>query len=244
MHLAIISWVIAFLLRKPLGARAAALAGGLLISAYIYLAGGQPSLVRAGLMYLLGLPALLGNLKARPAVLLALAFLLQLLLQRGSASSLSFILSYLALGGILFGGSRIAELLRGRLPPVLAAGLAASLGAFLATVPVSAYFFGILRPVGILAGLLVMPLSTVFMIGALGNLALGFAAPSLAGPPGRLLSLLAGLQKLTVNLAARVPGLPLSRPLPALGIAALLFFLAWYGAKRRLGWGRALAPFD
>jgi competence protein ComEC len=244
MHLAIISAAIAFFLRKPLGLRAASLLGGGLVSAYVYLAGGQPSLVRAAIMYLLGVLALWGNLKARPLVLLALAFLIQFLLQPRSPASLSFILSYLALGGILLAGDWIHEILRGRLPPVLAQGLSASAGAFLATAAVMAHAFGILRPVGILAGLLLMPLAAVFMLGALGTLALSFAVPQWAGPPGQVLSVLADLQSGLVGIAARFPGLSLGQPLPALALSFLAALLAWYGAKRRRTLRNSLVPFD
>jgi competence protein ComEC len=244
MHLAIISAVIAFFLRKPLGLRAAALAGGGLICAYVYLAGVQPSLVRAAIMYLLGVLAVWGNLKPRPLALLALAFLIQIALQPGSGYSLSFILSYLALGGILLMGEWFNEILRGRLPPVLAQGLSASLGAFLATLAVTSLYFGVLRPVGIVAGLIIMPLATVFMIGALGTLALSFAAPALAGPPGFALSLLADLQNALVSLAARAPGIAAPRPLPVLGFSLILTLLLWRLAARRRVLRVSLAPFD
>jgi competence protein ComEC len=243
MHLAIISAVIAFFLRKALGLRAAALAGSLIIAAYVYLAGGQPSLVRAAIMYLLGVLSLLGNMKVRPLNLLSLAFLIQLAWDPGAGASLSFILSYLALGGILLTGEALHELLRGKSPAVLAGGLSASAGAFLAGAAVVSLYFGVLRPVGILAGLLLMPLATVFMIGALGNLALCFIAPALAGPPGRLLSLLAGVQQALVTLAARAPGLPVPRPLPVLALSLLFAVLIGYGGWRRRLSRTSLAPF-
>ena len=134
-------------------------------------------------------------------------------------------------------------MLRGKIPALLAGGLSASTGAFLATAAVVSLFFGVLRPVGILAGLLLMPLATVFMIGALGNLALSFIAPALAGPPGRLLSLLAGVQNSLVSLAARAPGLPVPRPLPVLALSLFLSMLIGYGARRRRLSRTSLAPF-
>jgi competence protein ComEC len=244
MHLAILSSVIAFFLRKPLGLRAAAVLGGLFIILYVLLVGPQPSLVRSALMYLLGTLAILGALPRRPLLLLALAFLLQIVQDPPSGYTISFILSYLALAGILILGEPIGELLRGRLPPAMAQGLAASLGAFIATGAVTAFFFGILRPVGILAGLVVVPLTTLFMIASLGVLALDFIAPFLTAPVSAFLSLVYASLEWLVSLAARGPAFPvpsLSRVLAASGAVLILLFLlkTRYIARRQ-----RLAPFD
>ncbi|GHV67849.1 competence protein ComEC [Spirochaetia bacterium] len=244
MHLAILSAVIAFFLRKPLGLKAAALAGGVLITAYVYLAGAQPSLVRSAVMYLLGVLAILANLKPRPGLLLALAFLVQIIIQPASGASLSFILSYLALGGILVIGEGVHEFLKGRLPGFLSSGISASLGAFLATAAVTALFFGVLRPVGIFAGLLIMPLATVFMIGSLGVLALNFTFPFLAGPPVFALDLLFRFQNFLVSLAARAPGLSISRSLPVLCITLVVSAFFYFVSEKYRAKRNYLAPFN
>jgi competence protein ComEC len=238
MHLAIISALIAFFLHRPLGLKAAAVLGAFFIVFYVLLVGPQPSLIRAAVMYLLGTLAALGALPRRAGILLGLSFLVQISLWPDSGLSVSFILSYLALGGILTVGAALAEIFRGKLPGVLLQPLSASLGAFLATAGVTAFFFGTLRPIGVGLGLIIVPLTTVFMILALAWLALGPVFPPLAAVLGQGLSLLYGLMDSLVSLAAKVPGLSASRPLWVLGLSLGLSLLIigfgnYYGALKR-----------
>jgi competence protein ComEC len=167
MHLAIISAVIAFLLKRPLGLKWAAAVGSLLIAGYIFLAGVLPSLERSGLMYFLGAAAVILGLPKDPWLTLCFSFLLQIVLHPESGTSLSFILSYGALAGILTMSGSLLNCLRRYLPPVIGASLAASLAAFIATLAITAGIFGTIRPVGIVCGILLGPLATAFMVGAL-----------------------------------------------------------------------------
>lgn len=229
LHLAMVSSMIAFFLRKPLGLQLAAMMGALFIIGYIYLVGDLPSLHRAAIMYLLGTLAVMGALPRQPASLLGMSFLIQIVVQRESGHTISCILSYLALGGILFIGEALHDLIRGKIPEVLAQGLAASLGAFIATVAVVSWCFGMVRPVGIIAGLLIVPLTTLFMAGAMAVLALDVLAPCLAGPVGMILSLLYdGLEQM-VSLAALVPGISIPGMVlvltASLGVSILIMFL-------------------
>ncbi|MDR2068253.1 MAG: ComEC/Rec2 family competence protein [Spirochaetaceae bacterium] len=222
MHLAIVSALIAFLLKKPLGLRAAALAGSFFILLYVYLVGPQPSLVRAAIMYLLGTAAVLGAFPRQPVPLLGLAFLIQIVLDPSSGDSLSFILSYLALGGILIAGEAIHDLIRGKVPELLAGPLSASLGAFIATAAVSAAAFGVIRPGGIGAGLGIVPLSTLFMILAIVYLGISFLLPPLAGLLDGVLSGLYELLGGTAFLASRIPGVEGVSPAVLGGISLVL----------------------
>ncbi|MDR2095450.1 MAG: ComEC/Rec2 family competence protein [Treponema sp.] len=234
MHLAIISSLIAFFLKKPLGVKAASLLGALLIVCYVFLAGVQPSLLRSAIMYLLGTLAVWGLIKRDASCLLCLSFIIQIVSQPESGRTLSFILSYLALAGIIYVGEPINTVLGGRLPPVLSGGIAASLGAFIATASVVSLFFGILRPVGIAAGLVVVPLAAFFMIGSLAYLALSFCIPSLAGILDTALSLLyTGMEYLT-GLASRAPGLNVPQTGPVLLMSlALGAFLLYFAYRER-----------
>jgi competence protein ComEC len=242
MHLAVVSSAIAFLLKKPLGKRFAAAAGTIFILGYVFLAGELPSLERAAIMYFLGVLALWGNWPRRPLLLLGMAFMIQIALRPASGESLSFILSYLALGGILLLNDPLDELFRGRIPKVLAGPLSASLGAFTATLPAAALFFGVLRPVGIAAGLVIVPLITLFMTGSMIWLGLDIFAPAAAYPVGKILSILYDLLNRLVALAGRAPEIGGAPPAAVLGIslaltAAALFF------RRRAETGKCLAPF-
>jgi competence protein ComEC len=241
MHLAIVSSLIAFFLKRPLGLKAAAVTGAAFIFLYVFLVGSQPSLNRAALMYLLGTLAVLGALPKKPGFLLGLAFLPQIVIWPESGLSVSFILSYLALAGILSAGEALYQIFRGRLPDLALQPLAASLGAFLATAGATAFFFGVLRPIGILAGLIIVPLTTLFMTGAMAWLALSFFSPLAASFLGRGLSLLYALMDWLVSRAARFPGIPASRPFLVLALSlGLWVFIIWLG--RRYGTFRRRLP--
>ena len=231
MHLGIIAALIAFALKRPLGIRPAALVGSVLILLYVYLVGNLPSLNRAAIMYLLGTLMLLAALPKQGASLLGMSFLIQLILQPEAAHTLSFILSYLALAGILFIGELIYALIRGALPDLVAKPLAASLGAFIASAAVVAAYFGVLRPIGVIAGLALVPLTTTFMLVAILFLAVSNVAP--------LLSLLYNSLIALSTLAARTPALP-ATPLLVLLVSAFLVVLCvflyyrWTGGSRPL----------
>jgi competence protein ComEC len=243
LHLAIVSAVIAFLLKKPLGMKAAAVLGAVFILLYAGLVGALPSLERAVLMYLLGTLAVLGFFPRRPSVLLALAFLIQISLKPASGENLSFMLSYLALAGILALSEPIHGLFSGILPDVLSRPLSASLGAFIATAAVTAAFFGALRPVGIIAGIAIVPLTMVFMIAAMAYLAAAFLLPPLTVPLGGILSFLYEVLSHLAGWAGRVPGIAVSSPQAVLAVSVLVsaaLVLAW---KLRSERGKRLAPF-
>ncbi|MDR1074550.1 MAG: ComEC/Rec2 family competence protein [Treponema sp.] len=226
MHLAVVSAVIAFFLRKPLGLKAAALAGAIFIIGYIYLVGDMPSLNRSAIMYLLGTGMLLFSLPNNTLSILGMAFIMQIIMQPASGTSLSFILSYLALAGILALSEPVYDLFRGKLPDALGQSLAASIAAFLATAGISAAFFGVINPFGIIAGLVVVPLTTVFMLGSMLALALAFTAPiALTWFDVALSFFYQGLEYV-VSWAAIPSGVkasPVPVMLASLGIIALVF---------------------
>ncbi|MDR0314272.1 MAG: ComEC family competence protein [Treponema sp.] len=229
MHLAILSSVIFFVFRMMLGMRKASIISAVFVVVYVFLAGEQPSLVRSGIIYLLGTIALLGFLKRDALSLLALAFILQIFIQNESGVSVSFILSYTALIGILITGETIHGLLRGRVPEILSRSLSTSLGAVIATAGVTAYYFGALWPIGVIAGIFVMPLISLFIVLAFVALVLICIIPILFEPISFVLTLVYRLLEFIVSFAGNVPGFRTDNFLPVLIIslvlAALLEFL-------------------
>ena len=244
MHLAILSGVIIFLLRLIFGIRGSSLMGAVFVVVYIFLAGSQASLVRAGIMSLLGTLALLGHLKKNPLSILALAFLIQLLIQAESGASVSFILSYLALAGILVTGETIREILRGKLPDIILLGFSASAGAFIATAGAVVYYFGDLYPMGLIAGFAIMPLSALFLIMAFVSLVLISVIPVLFAPLNFLLTQVFRVLEFFVASAGRVPGIHTSSFIPvalvSVLVAALLEIIKHRERQRR----RSIASFD
>jgi competence protein ComEC len=112
---------------------------------------------------------------------------------------------------------------RGTIPDLLIRPLAASLGAFCATAPVISGAFAVLHPAGILAGLLIVPLSMVFMIAALIYLVL----PILASPVGTGLGLLYTILNRLVHTASLLPSLDAASPGVVLGAVLGLGALVW-----------------
>jgi competence protein ComEC len=205
MHLALVSSVIAFFLKKPFGVKAAVIIGVVFILLYVFMVGVQPSLTRAAIMYVLGAVSIIFAFPLSPGLLLGLSFIIQILTQPASGDSVSFILSYLALAGILTLGQGIMRLFRGYLPDFAASPLSASLGAFLATMSVCLLFFGSLRPIGIVAGLVMIPLTSVFMAGAIIFLATIFVIPALAVFIGQGLSIVYFTLERIVFVAGKTP---------------------------------------
>ena len=243
MHLGILSGVLAFLLKRPLGKRWASLIGALFIIFYVFTAGSQPSLVRSAIMYLIGTFMLWGFLKAKPILLLFMAFIIQIIFQSDTGVSLSFILSYLALLGILTLGMDIRSILRGRLPEILNGGLSASLGAFIVTSPIVVLYFGTIRPIGIIAGLVLAPISSLFMIFSLAALVSGFLPLPLWNIFDFFLSLLYNLLKFLISIAREVPGISISSFIPVLVFCVLFWVLILYLKKRDDLQRRSIASF-
>jgi competence protein ComEC len=230
MHLAVVSSIIAFALKKPLGMKAAAALGSCFILLYVYLVGAAPSLSRAALMYIIGAVAIVFSFPKNALQLLALSFIAQIIIDPLSGTSISFILSYLALAGILILGGRIEFFTRGKLPPFLSEPLSISLGAFLATISVTVFFFGELRFTGIAAGLIMAPLTTLFMMLSIAYIPLHFIFPPLNIPLGWALSVLYKLLEKIATLAGSAPPLTIHKPAPAIaaGIIIPLLVIIFY----------------
>jgi competence protein ComEC len=241
MHLAVLVSFIAFLLRKLLGIKTAAIAGAVIIVVYCFIVGPMPSLNRAALMYFLGVLAVLGTLPKESIYVLSLSFLIQIIVTPSSGNSISFILSYLAMLGILFIGKPLVSLFAGKVPDFFMQPLAVSCGAFLATAGVTGFVFGVLAPAGIITGLVVVPAATVFMIGSIVWLVLDTV--SLSGIINIPLYLVYQFTEKTVFFAGRIPYISISKPFSILMLSLVLslavIFLEHRSRERRL----TLQPF-
>ncbi|MDR2901343.1 MAG: ComEC/Rec2 family competence protein [Treponema sp.] len=232
MHLGIISALVAFILKKPLGLRKASILGALLIIAYVFLVGAQASLMRAAIMSVLGTFAMIRGYQRNMLSLLSAAFIMQIVLFPASALTISFILSYLALAGILLFSPMFAEFLKGWLPDIFVASLSASLAAFFATISVTGIFFGIIRPIGIVAGLFIVPVVTLFMILSIAYFFLQ-AVPFANELIGKVLDFIYTVLDLMVLEAGKVPGLAVSNNLVLL-VVCLLSFVVLFAAYKKI----------
>jgi ComEC/Rec2-related protein len=163
MHLAVIAVLVRGGLRPFVGPRVAAAASVVAAVLYVMLVGPRPGLVRACLLVGLATALTLCD-RRRPLVeLLAAAFLVQLIIQPETASTLGFQLSYLSLLGISVLAAAILGTVSRWVPPSVASPLAAGTGAQLLTVPLLLARFGRWYPIGILASLLMGPVVLLFM---------------------------------------------------------------------------------
>ncbi|NJN29866.1 MAG: ComEC/Rec2 family competence protein [Synechococcales cyanobacterium RM1_1_8] len=126
----------------------------------LLLTGVQPSVLRAVLMGLGALTALVMRRKTKPLGALILTAVLLLLFNPLWIWDLGFQLSFLATLGLLV----TVPPLMGRLdwlPTLFAGAIAIPLAATLWTLPLQLYHFGVAAPYGILVNLLVTPLVDV-----------------------------------------------------------------------------------
>lgn len=129
------------------------------ICAYVPLAGGGPSIQRAGVMGLAGLLALALGREHRGADALALAAAATLVVDPRATLDIGWQLSFAAAAALIGLAPWVARML-GRLgmPRWLAVGVGCSLVATVATAPISLVAFGELSLIGLVANALVLPL--------------------------------------------------------------------------------------
>ena len=163
MHLGILAGVLYLVLRLVLPRPSVSVIVVATLVAYLFLAGFKPSLVRGVIMVvLMWVGSLSGRVNQGITILLG-AFIIQSLLFPASADSLSFQLSFLALGGILLFSVPLARRTAGLLPRWVSFPLASAVGAQCLTGGLVLVRFQALYPIGIAASLLLTPLITLFM---------------------------------------------------------------------------------
>ncbi len=215
--------------------RQAAILGLPLLGLYTLMTGASPSVIRASVMLGLTLLAPLFREEKDPPSSLALAGLLLLLQNPWCIANLSFQLSFAAVAGLLLvaqplqnwfltlprvkklllwtgpahwglrSGSFLSGLLR-RLIRGVSTGVAASIGAQLFSLPIAALAFGSIPVYGVLTNLLVLPLASVCLGGALLVLALGTLSGVLGSWAGELLALPVRAILGICRLVSRLPG--------------------------------------
>jgi competence protein ComEC len=192
------------------GRRAAAATGIVAVLAFAAVVGPEPSVVRATIMAVLVLTAVLLEREASVTNSLALAALAILAVRPGDLLDPGFQLSFAATAGIV-----AAPMPRGG----LAAALAVSLAAQLAVLPVTLAHFNQLSIVGIVANLGAVPLAgAATVLGLLGVIAAAVADVAAAAVFGAVWPLLL-LLRAVAALASAVPGAVVYLPAP--GVAAI-----------------------
>lgn len=206
--------------------RGAAGAAAVVLVGFALVVGGQPSVLRATVMGLLLLAALLLDRESQLPNALALAVLALLLWRPGDLWEPGFQLSFAATAGIVYlGPNLMAWLIAHGAPAWFAAAVAVSLGAQAAVTPLMLTHFNQLSLIGVVANLLVVPLAAVAT--TLGMLALlvELASGVLAALLFHTLWLVLIALRAVVSVAAALPAAMVHLPAPS---AATV--VAWYGA--------------
>jgi len=232
-----------FLVLSTLGVprQVTAVVAGAALVGFALVVGGQASVLRATVMGLLLLGALLLDRESQLMNALALAVLLLLAWRPGDLGEPGFQLSFAATAGIIHLAPPLTAWLIGkRWPGWLATPMAVSLGAQAAVTPVMLVHFNQLSLIGIVANLVVVPMAAVGT--TLGMLALLTAAVSAWAADvlfQALWPLLLALRA-AVWVAARVPGAMVHLPAPSWAAIAAwcvaLALLPYLGSRR---WIRA-----
>ncbi len=219
LHVGVLAgWLV--LVLRLLGVRDSAwLWSAALTWAYVGTLGFPASAVRAA-----GFLTIVGFARARQrhppfSAVLAVAGLTILAIDPRAASSVGAWLSVAAVWGTRFGTELVS---RPRL-------LGASLGATLATAPITAFVFGSVAPVGVIANLLAVPLAGVVVPGVFLSLVFGEV---IAGGAGLCLALI----ERVAAVGSAVPGGHLG------GQPGVTFALPWVGALAAVVWIRRRRP--
>jgi ComEC/Rec2-related protein len=177
MHLGILCGLLTLLINPLLGRKSFYLVAGT-VFLYIFIVGPLPSLNRAALMFVLGGFGKQRGRRVDLRIILLLSFLILLFSDPASAFTLSFQLSFLALGGIAFLAPSISEFFEAYIPKYISLPISASIAAQFFTAPLLLGLFGTLRPIGIIAALIMTPLVTVFVWGGAMVLLFTFILPA------------------------------------------------------------------
>jgi competence protein ComEC len=212
--------------------RATAVTAGAALVGFALVVGGQASVLRATVMGLLLLAAMLLDRKSQLMNALALAALVLLAWRPGDLWDPGFQLSFAATAGIIYLAPAVTAWLGTRgWPAWLATAAAVSVGAQAAVTPVMLVHFNQLSLIGIAANLVVVPLAAVATTLGMLALVVALASAVVADVFFQALWLVLLALRAAVWAAAAVPAAMVHLPAP--GWAAIF---TWSGAL-------ALAPF-
>ncbi len=192
---------------------------------FVWFAGASPSLTRALVFSFILTAGAACGLNTGMTGALAASFLIQVFLFPADAFSVSFILSYGALAGILTVGEKIAGAAAGKIPPCVASPVSASAGAQIATAPVTAAVCGKIVPAGIAASVFVSPLAALFLLAGMACVFLCLLFPFLTGICGAVLGVLYTVISAAVLFFSGIPLLSLEN-----GRSFVLFYVIYSSA--------------
>ncbi|WP_344598348.1 ComEC/Rec2 family competence protein [Actinomadura vinacea] len=174
------------------------------VLAFVVVARPEPSVLRATLMGLIGLLALVTGRRRQGLPALGAAVLILVLIDPALARSYGFILSVLATAGLLVLAPPWRDRLRKRLPGPIADALAVAAAAQVAVAPVLVMLSGELGVIAIVANLLAAPaVAPATLLGALAALVALVSMPAarlLVWPAGLAVGWITGIARTTADL--------------------------------------------
>ena len=195
LHVAFFAaWLNVLLVRLRLGRRTRFVAGTLVMVAYVWLLGFPAPATRSAAMLALLDVARLRQRVAAPRGVVALTVLCVLLADPWAAQSIGAWLSVAAVAAVIWAGRATERY------PKLVRVLAPAAAATLVTAPITAYAFGTVAPIGVVANLAAIPLAGLAVPGLMAALLL--SSSWLAAGAGLCLALL----DVVAKAAAALPG--------------------------------------
>lgn len=174
---------------------------------FVWFAGLAPSLTRALISTIIIFFSSRMGIKIQILDVLCFSFLIQLVIFPQDSTSVSFILSYLALFGILTIGKSLNSFFIRFLGNNLSSSLCTSVGAVVITSPVCAFIWGYITPIGIISTIFISPLVTFFLIFGLISVVLCLIFPFFSYPLGTILQIVYYVIEYVATFFAKVPPL-------------------------------------
>lgn len=197
--------------------------GGLTLLVYLGLTGISPSVLRATLMNLAVLIALLTQRQTKPLNVLLIVAILLLIFNPNWIFDIGFQLSFLATLGLLV---TVPAFMQGLnwMPPFFASLIAVPLSAIIWTLPLQLYVFKVLSPYSILVNIITSPLISLITLGGMISALFALFLPSLGTAISQVLYYpLGGLIEI-VHYFSQLPGNSI-----AVGTISLIQFMSLYG---------------
>ena len=196
------AWLTLILARLQLAPRARFVATVALLFAYLWLLGFPAPAVRSGAMLVLADVARLRQRVVAPRGIVALAVLGLLVQDPWALESVGAWLSVAGVGAVIWAGRAFG----GEGTPRLVRVVAPAVVATLLTAPISAFAFGTVAPIGVLANVIAIPLAGLAVPGLVIALALSWLVAGLAHLIAAGAGLCLALLDLVAQGAAAVPG--------------------------------------
>ncbi|MCF7945433.1 MAG: ComEC/Rec2 family competence protein [Spirochaetia bacterium] len=229
MHAAIFLSIISLVLRPFLGKHKRDYVIMLLLIAYVWFTGFKPSLVRAAGMIYIGIFSREAGRPQKGITVLLYCSIVHMLLFPNSVKSVSFILSYSALAGILMGSNVMHDVFPWWIPAAVRSMLGAASAAAVSTWIYLAWVFGEIAPISLIAGIPSILGITVTVFCSIIYLVL----PRMESI-GKLLDICSELMRNLWSLTAEVPMYRINSPEKLYGLCIFIGILYMMGILLQL----------